>query len=204
MRAGAGLLALLIGIGLLAWLWATHTATVAKKGEEARQQIQPMTGHDANGVRAEDSVKFEGQMSNGNLRSLLVTDVTPGGFYEEYFGLKKGDQITQIGGNDVAVYGDEGAAASFVYQAGQGQPLTVLRNGQKLTLNSTDGTLGGHSTASTPAATPRPAAPSTPAPSARPASPPANGNGNGNSGGTVYPGAPGIRIPQIPQPSPTE
>ena len=139
---GIGFLVLLIGVALWAYLSAENTKTTLKTDKQIKQQVQPWTGTTADKQRAEDGAKFDGEMNNGSLRDLLVTNVVPGGFYEQYFGLKKGDKITQIGGNDVAIYGDEGAAASFVYQAGQGQALTVLRNGQKLTLSPSDGTSG--------------------------------------------------------------
>lgn len=207
---GIGFLALLIGVAIWLSLSAKDAGTAAKKNREIRDQAQPWTHKTADGQTAQQSVKLDGESNGGSLNDLLVTDVTPGGYFDQYYGLQKGDKILQIGGIDVAALGGEEMAEAKVWEAsttGSGT-LTVLRNNQKITLSSSNGTLGGGrrapgaATPSTPSTPSSPAPPATPAaPGAPPAAPasPANPTRNG-AGGQTYPGAPGIRIPQIPQP----
>ena len=59
-------------------------------------QVEQISGRGQDGRSAMESFKTEPQLQNGKLNSLLVTDVTPGGAVEDYYGLKKGDRITLL------------------------------------------------------------------------------------------------------------
>ena len=134
---GGLLLALLIGIGLWAYVWGTHTAVVAKKGQETRQQAEQISGHGPNGQSAESSVKLDAKNGpGGKTAALVVTDVTAGGALDQYFHLQKGDEIIKVGDFNVGDYpgGDDMAEAAVFEAAQRQQALVVRRNGQTLTL----------------------------------------------------------------------
>lgn len=118
--------------------------------------------------------------STANSRSLLVTSVTPGGYFEQYYGLKVGDKVLQINGVDIGTMSvnDTGMAEANLWQV-QSRPITILRGGTTLTLNVNDGSLGKPG-----------AAPATPGGGAMPAPSPA-------PGGTSIPGLPSsIQVPK--------
>src|SRR4051794_13114438 len=111
---GGLLLALLIGIGIWAYAWGTHTAVVAKKGQETKQQAEQISGRGPNGQSAESSVKLDPKTKNGRTDALVVTDVLAGGALDQYFHVQKGDEIIKVGDFNVADYpgGDDMAEAA--------------------------------------------------------------------------------------------
>ena len=133
---GGFLLALLIGVGLWAYLWGTHTAVVAKKGQETKKEAEQISGRGPDGQSAESSVKLDAKGKNGKTDALVVTDVTAGGALDQYFHLQKGDEIVQIGQFRVSEYpgGDDMAEAGVFEAAQRQQPLVVRRGGLTLTL----------------------------------------------------------------------
>ena len=157
MRYAFGLVSLLVVTGIILYLFTKYEIPIAKKGKDAQDQVQPITGQTADGIPAKDSVQVDGQMVNGQLRSLLVTGVTPSGYFEQYYGLKVGDKVLQINGVDVASFGDAGMAEGQLWSA-QSRPITISRNGQTITLNVNDGSLGHPGgSPSTPTTPPAPA-----------------------------------------------
>jgi hypothetical protein len=147
MRMGFGLLSLLITIGLIAYMWSTYNSAVSKGGAKARDQAQQISGRGPDGEPASKSVKLEAKTKNGQTESFEVTDVTPGGALEQYFGLKKGDSIVQVGDFPVKDYpGGESLAEAGVFEAAQRQwSLVVMRDGQKVTLSPNGGAAAGTS-----------------------------------------------------------
>jgi hypothetical protein len=126
---------LLICIAIGGYLWSTHTAAVSKSGTEATDQARQISGHASDGSNALDSVKTEASNdTSGHFKALLVTDVTAGGAMEKYYGLKKGDRITMEGQYDVLNGGADTASAMLLDTYEKFQPLTVIRDGQELTL----------------------------------------------------------------------
>jgi len=179
MRYAFGLVSLLVVTAIIVFAFAKYEIPVAKKGLETKEQVQPLVGQTSDGIKAQDSVKVDGQMVNGQLRSLLVTSVTPGGYFEQYYGLKIGDKVLQINGVDIGTFNDPGMAEAELWQV-QTRPITILRGTQTLTLTVNDGTLGPPGSPSA-----NPASPGTPAPPAAPA-----------PGGTSIPGLPSsIQVP---------
>jgi hypothetical protein len=178
MKYAFGLVSLLMVTAIILFLFSKYEIPMARKGKDAQEQVQPITGQTAEGVAAKDSVQVDGQMVGGQLRSLQVTQVTPGGYFEQYYGLKVGDKVLQINGVDVGTFGDPGMAEAELWSA-QSRPITISRNGQSMTLSAGDGSLGKPGGASG-AAPPSPSTPGTPA----------------APGGTGIPGFPGsIQIP---------
>jgi hypothetical protein len=139
-----GLVAVLVTLGVIVVImWAIelpsaqNAASVQKK---VKPKVEQIAGHGADGTNAADSVQVRAQSNGGRLNSVIVTDVAPGGAMEKYFGLKKGDQIIEIapqGGvmMPVSDMQDAGNAKDQLLSAyPQSQQITVMRDGQKLTL----------------------------------------------------------------------
>jgi len=134
MRVGFLLLSLLVVIAIMLVLYRTEAPAI-EKGQEAQQQAQQISGHDANGQAVMNSFKGSQWPLSGQFRGIQITDVTAGGAMDTYYGLKVGDIVLQIGGTDVATLGDYGFAFAQLQEAYQNfQPLTVQRDGNKVGL----------------------------------------------------------------------
>src|SRR5437764_12636776 len=82
---------------------------------------------------------MEAEETHGRLDSILVTSIIPNGPMAKYFGLQRNDSITEVGTSGVMQkvrdVGDAELAKAFILEAYQRQqPLTVIREGQQLTL----------------------------------------------------------------------
>jgi S1-C subfamily serine protease len=169
MRAGIGLIGLLVGVAVLLWVFSVTELPKARVGKQATEQARQISGRGDDGVAAMDSFKTEPQFNGSRLTGLIVTDVTPGGAMQTYYGLAKDDRVTAIDGmrlNDLA-NGDDQLAQALVTEAFQKrQTLSIVRNGQTFTVPAPPGTLP-------PPAGPAAALPAQPAAPAAPAQPPA-------------------------------
>jgi hypothetical protein len=142
MKAGFGLVALLVGVGLLVWLFApggatNYTGEVLKSGQKAREEVNQLAGNaPAGGMTFKESVEVDAQSSGGKTVALLVNKVEPAGPAATYFGLRRGDLITDIGPlqvKDMMSGADEGL--DFLMDAYQKkQTITVMRDEQRITL----------------------------------------------------------------------
>ncbi len=110
MRAGIGLLGLLIGAAVIFWISfgpmggnAKHgyEGTVLNEGKKAREQANQISGHDENGVPVSESIKLDEVDVDGHLRRLKVVSVVAGGPFATAYGLQAGDEITEVDGLDV-------------------------------------------------------------------------------------------------------
>jgi hypothetical protein len=141
MRAGIGILSILIVIGIIMFVSFSgpgggYVPTVIQAGNVANSQASQMAGKDQNDVRAQDSIALDADMPGSKLHGLIVKNILPGGPMETVYGLVKGDEIT--GTSELSFKGDTDAELdkTLVYSAYQeNKPLIVLRNGQELTLN---------------------------------------------------------------------
>lgn len=184
MRMAFGLVGLLVVIGVIVWIlsaaYLPHTQQVLKTREKIEPQVQQMSGHSANGEDVRQSIKLDSETSGGKMTSVVVTQLTPGGGMEKYFGLQRGDSIVSIatqGGVEMPVKEMTSAqeAKDYLLTSYQNQQhIVVVRGDKKLTL---------------PAA-PANANASTPAPAgATPAS------GTGSSSSSLEKQLQGIKIP---------
>jgi len=178
MRGTVGLVGLLLTLGLVLMIFKYFEAPTLEKGKEAQDQVQQISGRGQDGKSVMDSFKMEPQLQNGRLNSLLVTEVTPGGAVDDYYGMKKGDRITfitnQAGLTKIgdASNDDPELAKIQVQQAFQGSlPIVVTRGGNSLTLPAPAAAqvVPGAAPAPTAGVAPRQSAPS-PVP-AQPAAP---------------------------------
>jgi hypothetical protein len=144
MRTALGLGALLACIGVIVWIMSTITLPGTKAALDVQKEVKPkveqVAGHTSGGVKASDTIKVDAENKGGKMQALLVTDITPGGAMEKYFGLKAGDSIMEIapqGGalQPVKEMGSPQEAKDFLTSAYQNsQQIVVIREGQKLTL----------------------------------------------------------------------
>ena len=127
MRAGFGLVGLLITIGVIVWFMykieLPYDQAAISAGRKATEQVNQIAGNATDGsMRFDDSLTLTMQdNSSGRLDSILVTSVVPTGPAATYFGLQKGDAIIAIEthGNRTKVreIGDHGMAAAQLTEA---------------------------------------------------------------------------------------
>src|SRR5437588_12210220 len=109
MRYMFGLVGILFCTFIVVSMWAQHTATVSKVNKQVRPQAEQISGRGQDGQSVLDTFQVDPQPKTGEVRSLLVTSVTPGGAMAQY-GLQKGDSIVSIRDLDVATMGDAESA----------------------------------------------------------------------------------------------
>ena len=140
MRAGIGLLSILIAAAIIFYISfggpnGGVEGNALKQGKDMREQGNQIAGRDENGVPASESIKLDAVNNDGHLRRIKVVSVVPGGPFDAAYGLKAGDEITEIGGLGVDMNDDFKLAEAQVFESLQrNQPLTVRRDGQTMTL----------------------------------------------------------------------
>jgi C-terminal processing protease CtpA/Prc len=135
MRIGFGLVSLLVVLGIMLFIFRYIEAPQIEVGQQAQQQGEQIAGRDANGTPVYKTYKGEAFLRGNQFAGITITDLTPGGAMETAYGLKVGDVVVQIGGNDVQTYGDFDSAKGQLDQAYQSNAtLLVDRDGNKLTL----------------------------------------------------------------------
>ena len=171
MRAMFGLAALLVGVAVMFYVFTKNTADTLRVAKPMQEQAQQMSGRGQDGQSAMSSFKVEPQQRGSQLDALLVTDVTPGGAADTFYGMKKGDRIIEIssGGSlekiNNASNGDPEMAKAMLIQGSfeASLPIVVMRDGKELTLP----TSMAPAVTNTPA--PAPTANATQSPAATPA-----------------------------------
>lgn len=142
MRAMFGLVSLLVVVAIMVVLFRMFEIPTIEKGQEAHNEAQQISGRGQDGQSAMGSFQVEPEQQGSRLSALLVTNVTPGGAADTFYGLKKGDRIIEIsagGGlqkvNDASNGDAETAKAMLAqYSFAASQPIVVMRGGQELAL----------------------------------------------------------------------
>jgi hypothetical protein len=131
MRMGLGLVGLLVVAAIIAVVSSKNAGTASKANKDVRREVAQVTGRGADGVSMEKSAEFAAVPGG-----LSVTSVVAGGYYDEFYALKKDDVIVEAGSSGSLRGVDDNAATTFLITAAQSkQPLKILRGGQPLTLN---------------------------------------------------------------------
>lgn len=137
MRAFGGLVALLITVALILYLWTENAKKVTEESKPAIQNVNQLSGHDreGRGIKATDGIKLEGMSQGGKLRSIMVTEITPDNPLATFYGLKLNDCIVQAGSFDFRDE-DEKLAIPMIFQEGYQKqlPLIVMRDGERISL----------------------------------------------------------------------
>ena len=147
MRGAFGLASILICALLIAYLWSKNTQTVAKVNKNIQPQVQKLAGREADGRPAMESIDLAPYPATGNLKGASVTRIDIPSNLQDYWGLRVGDIILEIGSQKVGdfVISDIDSARTFVVDGMQRQqPMSVNRGGVVITLP------GGRNTSSTP------------------------------------------------------
>jgi hypothetical protein len=136
MRMALGLAGILVTLGVIVWIMSVVTLPATKQALDTKKRITPqieqMAGHTTQGTRAADTIKVDVDSRGGKMVGVLVTDVTEGGAMDTYFGLKKGDSITEIGPLPVADMGSASEAKDYlVAEYQRSGKITVTRGGLK-------------------------------------------------------------------------
>jgi hypothetical protein len=135
MRVGFLLLSLLVVVGIMLFIYKMDVIPTAQVGVQAQDQAQQMSGHDTNGRAAMNSFKCEEFDVGNQFRGIKITDVLAGGAMDTAYGLKVGDVVTQLGPDDITIFGGYDPAVGQLQQAYQENlPLTITRDGNKMTL----------------------------------------------------------------------
>ena len=177
MRFAVGIVSLLVGVGVVVWLFSLTSIPVAKTGKQAQDQTRQMAGYDSQtGGPATDALTLAEHPRGGRMAGVVVTAITPGSDIEKMYGLQVNDIVTKAGDlplSDPTITPDAGTAKDFILKAFQeSRPLEVTRGGQTLTLPVPPGTAPpAGSGASAPSAQPPAQAADAPAP------PPADNRG---------------------------
>jgi C-terminal processing protease CtpA/Prc len=144
MRAGLGLVGLLICIGVIVWIMHSailpHTeATLAAK-KKAEDTINPIAGYSRDGsMKFSDSLQIETETKGGKIAAIDVTSVLPGGPADTDYGLKENDVIIEIGELSVKdnIQTDSDAMNQIVqFGYERSAPLVIMRDGNKMTLTA--------------------------------------------------------------------
>src|SRR6266496_5562599 len=101
MRMIFGLVGLLVVIGVIVWILSSaylpHTHQVLKLRERIQPQVQQIAGQDTDRGDARQTISLDAENTGGGkMKSVVVTQIKPGGAMERYFGLQKGDSIVEI------------------------------------------------------------------------------------------------------------
>lgn len=165
MKGAFGLVGLLVVVGIVVYALGpgggtNYVGTVVEKGQKAEQQVNQLAGNARDGSMSfKESITVDEQSANGRTVALLVNTIKPTGPAATYFGLKRGDLITEIGPLEIKTM-DGDAGLDFLMDAYQKQgEITVMRDDQKIKLP------GGQVVGAAPGVT------VTPQPAAKPAPP---------------------------------
>ncbi len=143
MRGGIGLIALLLGVFLMIWLFAGPTGLGGGAGTAALQakkeitpQLNVLSGQSEDGNEmAVDTIRWRFDNNSGR-QKLFVVEVKPFGAMDVRFGIHAGDQITDVGALEVGgtISSNEDVRAFLHTAYAQNWKLTVVREGQKIEL----------------------------------------------------------------------
>ena len=138
MRGIFGLVSLLVVVAIMALMFKEYSIPVAKRGKKVQDQARQLSGRSQDNTPAERSIKLNPEPDLGSLKDMVVTEVTPGGAMDKYYGLQVGDKITAINGTDIRSLSNddfEMAKAQLVQEGFEkSAPITVVRNGETMQL----------------------------------------------------------------------
>jgi C-terminal processing protease CtpA/Prc len=139
MRAGFGLVAILVTLGVIIMIMHTYTLPAAKQAIQTKKKVEEQFSMNTpEGMAdAQASIVLDDATRGSRFNGLQVTSVVTGGPMNKVFGLIAGDQIVAIGGQKLRdpPYNDPEMARAMLYEAKlRQQPLTVIRNGEEIQL----------------------------------------------------------------------
>lgn len=132
MRMGFGLVGLLVVVAIMVYMSSKSSEAPARAQKEVRREMTQVTGRAPDGGAPIDkSAEFAATPAG-----LSVTAVVAGGYFEQFYDLKKDDVIVEAGSSGSLKGVDDNSATAFLFTAAQSkQPLKILRGGQPKTLD---------------------------------------------------------------------
>jgi len=140
MRAGIGLLSILIVAAIIFYVsfggkQGGLVGTEMKAGKDAREQSSQISGRTEDGIPIDQTIVLDEIDVGGEFRRVKVVSIVPKTPMDTAYGLMANDEITHVGGWGVRDNNDYGLAKAKVVEAyGRNETLTILRNGQEMTL----------------------------------------------------------------------
>jgi hypothetical protein len=131
MRFGIGLIALLMGVGLMLWLQADSaqkTMTVSKPAREAAEEIS--------GQSLRGSYDLKRVENNGKVTALELSRIDPRSPLLNMYDIQVGDQVVEIGPFAVKGEDPELMEAHFAEVGHRNFKLTILRGGERFFLEN--------------------------------------------------------------------
>jgi hypothetical protein len=135
-----GLAALLITMGIIAWLMSIQLPAVSHAQKDVQPTVQGWAGNDPNGVRLTDTYSMHAEQRNGATVDFHVDTITPGSPMQTHFGLQPNDLIIAVCDShglwtDIKDINDETMAKAQIQEACQyGGAFKVIRGNSTLTL----------------------------------------------------------------------
>jgi hypothetical protein len=143
MRAGFGLVSLLLGVFLMLWLYAGpgslgggSLGTAARVQKQVTPQVNIISGRSADGSEvASSTIRLSNESTTGRPR-IVVEAVKPLGAMHIRFGFQPGDRLKLIGPLEVGtMVTSAGEASDFLMHAySREQTVTVERAGRTIEL----------------------------------------------------------------------
>lgn len=139
MKAAFGIVALLAAVGVIVWWLGSaggdHIQAVAEAQKTVKPQVEQLAGRSADGETTfKDSLAVKAQESGGRTVALRIASVKEAGPAETYFGLKRGDMITQIGELEVKGMAEDEAFEHLQDAYSRKWTLRVKRDDQEIIL----------------------------------------------------------------------
>jgi hypothetical protein len=147
MRAGIGLLSLLIGVALIFYISFGlgkhgYEGEVLEQGKVAREEANQISGRTNDDMPIESTIQLDEVDAGGQFRRLRVVSIVPKTPMQTCYGLLAGDEIIRVGPMGVSDNNDAGLGKALVYEAYQrNETIDILRNGQEMTLKPTSSPL---------------------------------------------------------------
>lgn len=133
MKYGFGLIALLLGIGILLYLQADSGQKVMEASKPARETAERVAG-----VGMRGSFKVEPVEENGRLVGLELTELDPQSPLAAMYDLKVGDRIIEVGPLSVRSTDADLLTAQLMESGARRHKLIIQRAGERLELDYID------------------------------------------------------------------
>ena len=137
MRAGCGLVSILVTLGVIVVIMRTYTLPSAQQAISTKKKVEEQFSMNSpeGYADAQASITLDDENRGSSFIGLNVTAIVPGGAMSKTFGLMAGDRIVAIGGMRLRDLNDPDLARAQLFEAKlRQQALTVVRNGQEIQL----------------------------------------------------------------------
>ena len=137
MRGAFGLVSILIGGLIVAYLWSQDVSSVSKANKAVRPQLNQLAGKSSDGTPAFKSAVFVAVEKNAALKGLKIQSIDRTGGLFEYFGLIPNDTILRVGPfvmGDTTLSDFESARDMVVDAMQRKMDIVVNRGGTEITL----------------------------------------------------------------------